>query len=288
MCSGSIYYIGRDGTKMSPVFDFKEQLPYLAEVFGNTTFVFIYHHSVSGIITPVRPQKSIKNMFLYSNIIGSLFLVTEAMLAWIAFASLTAPCVIEDLDGVSSTPSQEDKDKFNDTHEFPCKVSGLYNQNFLDLPVLGQICNFYPMLNVAAVPILNITLRNNLLDVVPIKPFIRRKNRCLCLLDDHKNNIKGLWSLILSIPVFLVVCFYRDVQTLVTYTGGFCGSFILLIFPSWLVLYSRRLNPESKYGCENPNKSPFQSNGWPYMSLVWALITISSVVYKIASGGSGE
>lgn len=101
MCSGSIYYIGKDGPRMTPVFDLKEQLPYLAEVFGNTTFVFIYHHSVSGIITPVRPQKDIKKMFFYSNIIGSLFLVTEAMLAWIAFASLTAPCVIEDLDGVS-------------------------------------------------------------------------------------------------------------------------------------------------------------------------------------------
>ena len=55
MCSGSIYYIGRDGPRTAPLFDLKKQLPYLAEVFGNTTFAFIYHHSVSGIITPVRP-----------------------------------------------------------------------------------------------------------------------------------------------------------------------------------------------------------------------------------------
>ena len=75
------------------------------------------------------------------------------------------------------------------------------------------------MLNVAAVPILNITLRNNLLDVLPVKSYLRKKNCCLCLLDDHKNSIKGLWSIILTIPVFSVVLFYRDVQTLVTYTG---------------------------------------------------------------------
>ena len=28
-----------------------------ATVFGNTVFVFIYHHSIPGIIYPVRPQK---------------------------------------------------------------------------------------------------------------------------------------------------------------------------------------------------------------------------------------
>ena len=144
------------------------------------------------------------------------------------------------------------------------------------------------MLNVAAVPILNITLRNNLLDVLPIKPFIRRKKRCLCLLDDHKNHIKGLWSLILSIPVFIVVMLTREVQELVTYTGGFCGSFILLIFPAWLVIFARNSEPEIKFGCENPNKSPFQNKFWIILTLFWALITITSVIYKIASGGSGE
>ena len=32
-------------------------------------------------------------MFLYSNIIGACFLGTEGVLAWIAFGSLTNPCV---------------------------------------------------------------------------------------------------------------------------------------------------------------------------------------------------
>jgi len=55
MCAGSIYYIGESGSNPSPLFDLKNQIKNLAQVFGNTTFVFIYHHSVSGIIYPVRP-----------------------------------------------------------------------------------------------------------------------------------------------------------------------------------------------------------------------------------------
>jgi len=168
-------------------------------------------------------------MFLYSNIIGACFLLTESWLAYFAFASLPNSC--DDPNNV----------------EFPCRVSGLYNENFLKLPVIGQICNFYPMLNIAAVPILNITLRNNLLDVLPIKQYIKRKKCCLFLLDDNRNIVKGVWSIILSLPVFLIVFSMKNVQELVTYTGGLCGSFILLIFPASLALFARYQNPESKF-----------------------------------------
>jgi len=144
------------------------------------------------------------------------------------------------------------------------------------------------MLNIAAVPILNITLRNNLLDVIPVKRWLRKKRCCLCLLKDYKNSIKGLWSIILTIPVVCVVLFYRDVQTLVTYTGGFCGSFILLIIPSTMVYYARAIpNLEDKHG-KNANASPFKSMGWVYLVYTWSAITIVSVVVKIAMGSTGE
>ena len=168
-------------------------------------------------------------MFLWSNIIGAMFLCTEAMLAWIAFGNLTNRCV---------PPDDWDTNKPYPIH-FPCAVSGLYNQNFSDIPVVSQIVNFYPMLNMAAVPILNITLRNNLLDVLPIKRWIRNSGRCLFLLEDHRTVVKGVWSIILTIPVLCIVTWYRKVQALVTYTGGFCGAFILLIIPMTVVLYAR-------------------------------------------------
>jgi hypothetical protein len=52
---------------------------------------------------------------------------------------------------------------------YPCAIQGLFNENFLDIPFIGQVCNFYPMLNVSSVPVLTITLRNNLMEVLPIK-----------------------------------------------------------------------------------------------------------------------
>jgi len=64
-------------------------------------------------------------MFLYSNIIGSLFLATEAILAYFAFSSLDNFCVKPKNAG----------DDWKAT--FPCEVSGLYNENFLNLPGIG-------------------------------------------------------------------------------------------------------------------------------------------------------
>ena len=102
------------------------------------------------------------------------------------------------------------------------------------------------MMNIAAVPILNITLRNNLLEVFPIKNWIRARGKCLFLLEDHKNSIKGIWSIILTIPVIFVVLSYRNVQSLITWTGGVGGTFIILILPTTLVVHSRRLKTEKE------------------------------------------
>lgn len=125
MCGGSVYYLDKSGTHRADLFNWNTQLKSLAQVFGNTTFVFIYHHSISGIIYPVRPQKYVKQMFLWSNIVGSIFLITEGLLAYFAFSSLENFCIKpENWVG----PFEQ---------KFPCKVSGLYNENFLDLPGIG-------------------------------------------------------------------------------------------------------------------------------------------------------
>jgi hypothetical protein len=43
---------------------------------------------------------------------------------------------------------------------------------------------------------------------------------------------------------------------MVTYTGGFCGAFILIFIPTVLVYYARKKDKENPKG-ENPNASPF-------------------------------
>jgi len=76
------------------------------------------------------------------------------------------------------------------------------------------------------------------------------------LLEDHKRSVKGFWSIILTIPVLSIVTWYRNPQTLVTYTGGFCGAFILLIIPATVVTYARERKTEELYG-KNHNASPY-------------------------------
>jgi hypothetical protein len=143
------------------------------------------------------------------------------------------------------------------------------------------------MLNVAAVPILNITLRNNLLDVIPVKKWIKSSGRCMCLMNDQKKSVKGMWSIILTLPVIVIVLLTRDVQAMVTYTGGFCGAFILIFIPTTLVFYARRCDKELTKG-ENPNASPFKSMGWIIFTYIWGSLVIIAVIIKIASGSGGE
>lgn len=78
-----------------------------------------------------------------------------------------------------------------------CKVSELYNENFLSIPVIGPIANFYPMLNVTAVPILAITLRNNLFEALDLKSALESIGFPKSLLNMQSYWIKGFWSFIL-------------------------------------------------------------------------------------------
>jgi len=92
-------------------------------------------------------------MFLTSHVIGTFLLGLEGLMAFIAFSGIDHEC------GKGS---------------YPCKVAKLFNENFVNIPFIGQVCNFYPMLNVSSVPVLTITLRNNLMEVVPIKRWLGR------------------------------------------------------------------------------------------------------------------
>ena len=97
-------------------------------------------------------------MFLISNFFGAVMLFIEAQLAWYAFSGLTNSC--------EAVPTV-----------FPCAVDSRgFNQNFAGIPFMGSFVQFYPMLNVAAVPILTITLRNNLMQVLPIKRWLKGCN----------------------------------------------------------------------------------------------------------------
>lgn len=150
--------------------DLKPDMSHASNLFANTLFVFIAHHSIAGIVKPVRPQTAVYGTIFNSFAIGSTILLIESILSAMAFTRI----------------------ENTDVDQFPVVIQELYNENFTALPVIGQICNFYPALNVAAVPILTITLRNNLFVMLGVKTSNETRMK------------KALWSLGLSIPVIIV------------------------------------------------------------------------------------
>ena len=197
MMIGSIISMFKEGVTFRASEDIKPDFDHASNLFANTVFVFVAHHSIAGIVKPVRPQKSVYNILFYSFTIGSVILVVESFLASLAFSHI---------------------DNTN-CNKFPCEMQGLYNVNFESVPVIGQITNFYPTLNVAAVPILTITLRNNLFVMVGISTA------------KETRFTKAIWSFGLSIPVLIIACVYKDAQVIMTYTGGLGGTSILFIIP---------------------------------------------------------
>ena len=144
------------------------------------------------------------------------------------------------------------------------------------------------MLNVSAVPILTITLRNNFMQEIPVKRWIKDIGCCKILLEDHRRLVKGLWSIIFSIPAIVVVMFVKNPQVMVTYTGGFGGTFIHLLIPMALVFFGRRTLVLIGKTDENPNKSFFQNIGWIILVALFSIIVIVAVIQGIVSGGAGE
>jgi hypothetical protein len=79
----------------------------------------------------------------------------------------------------------------------------------------------------------------------------------------------------------------RSVQTIITYTGGICGTFILLINPLILVYHARLRDTETAYGA-NFNRSPFKHKFFEYLVGIYAIVTITCVIAGLIIGGSGE
>ncbi|CAI2365970.1 unnamed protein product [Moneuplotes crassus] len=253
MIVGSLISIFRHGItfKMS---DNVPDISHVPNLVSNTVFIFVVHHSVAGIVKPVRPQKAVYPLIFYSFTVGGAILVVEAMLAALAFSHIDN----------------------KDCNKFPCEIQGLYNENFEAIPVIGQITNFYPTLNVAAIPILTITLRNNLFVLLNIPQA------------SETRLTKALWSFGLSVPVVIVACVFQDPQLIMTYTGGLGGTCILFIIPCVMIIFARKNNLQHLYQTDNFNKSAFQNFIWPILGLLMATISLGTTFYGIIKGESGE
>ena len=93
--------------------DFVPDLIHASNLFANTVFIFVVHHSIAGIVKPVRPQISLYRIVFNSFALGCTVLWIESFLAALAFAGVKNP----------------------NWNEFPWEIQSLYNENFTSVPI---------------------------------------------------------------------------------------------------------------------------------------------------------
>ena len=94
----------------------------IAYVFGNAVLTFNCHHSVPGLVTPVRPQAHLKHVFRSVLTFCCTGLAALCILAMLAFHNA--------------------KGSDCDTHDGPpCEINKLYNLNFSSyhIPVFAKL-----------------------------------------------------------------------------------------------------------------------------------------------------
>jgi len=247
---GSMYALGEYGPVPDDdirVFKFSA----FPELFGNVIFAFMYHHSVPGILTPIRPSRKVYPMLFGATTLTAAVFILESMLAVFAFGGRQGNC-----------------------DHFPCAIQPLYNENYLAIQGLNFIVNFYPVLNLAPFPVVAITLRNNLMQLIIPDTATH-----------HMNNLTKttfMFACLSCIPVYIVAFFVRNVQQMLAYTGGYSGMALMYIFPCWLIIVHRKRLQSFNFTEANPFRSPISDRRLPYVLLVLSAIFVVILTYNLA------
>ena len=92
MLIGGLIYIGRRSgeerkatVRIFNVSDF-------ANMFGNTVFAFLMHHSIPGILCPLRPEHKLKKTVVLAYSVGAFLLLSVCITAMMAFGDLENDC----------------------------------------------------------------------------------------------------------------------------------------------------------------------------------------------------
>eukprot|EP00027_Filamoeba_sp_ATCC50430_P018942 CAMPEP_0168564300 /NCGR_PEP_ID=MMETSP0413-20121227/13167_1 /TAXON_ID=136452 /ORGANISM="Filamoeba nolandi, Strain NC-AS-23-1" /LENGTH=470 /DNA_ID=CAMNT_0008595953 /DNA_START=23 /DNA_END=1432 /DNA_ORIENTATION=- len=218
----------------------------LPSLFGVSVYAFMCHHSLPGLITPIRDKRNINKLMLgdFTTILATYSLLCTTAL--FAFGS-------EKNDSCDPHPGDA------------CKIQPLYTFNFnsYDFRPLAVFLTLFPVFTLSSnFPLIAITLRNNLVMLIPYgesNPRLRQIG----------------FSLIATGPPMLLAFFTRDVDLLVSVTGSYAGLGIMFIIPAVLVLNSRKAlsNVDPALYTEHPFKSPFGSKIYVYVIIVATVLS---------------
>lgn len=235
-------------------------------LFGTAIYAFMCHHSLPGIVAPM------KNKLRVSRILAIDFIIIAAV--YIILGVLAVVCFGTDLNSLYIY-------KFKD---YAIKPLAVFLQLF---PVFTLSSNF---------PMLSITLRNNMVHLVKIMMGPERTARS-GIMREPATWFRGfLFTISALAPAFVITMFdNRNVTLLVRLTGSYPGLFIMFVFPAVLVFSARRLQKSQGLPdpASNPHASWFQSKVWLIIIGIWCLAALVLQTYNLVSsiihpsGGAG-
>lgn len=238
----------------------------LGDIFGAAVYAFMCHHSIPGIIAPMRNKSILKRLFAIDYVFILLMNLAMCFTAVIAFGN--APN-----EDCKSEPSA------------PCKIQDLYTLNFksFHIRIVASVLVLYPVFTITSnYPLIAITFRNNILALL-------KKSLASSRTASPNSNTWRTWllnpkviSAAASIPPIGIALCTTDLGRLVSLTGAIGGSAIQYLIPACLVFASRRYwrsqysfdSGSSSLPDKNPFASPFQHRLWPIFFAVWSIFAI--------------
>lgn len=225
------------GPKGNPTaFDMKG----IPALFGSCIYSFMCHHSLPGMITPIKSKKRLGMFLSLDFFLITLFYLLLALTGVFAFANL------EDLYTLNFIPSSE---------------QGWF-MNSLD-----YLLELFPVFTLTTTfPVLAITLRNTIQNMVLDGSRLNQYNLFLR---------KICFPIVTIIPPVLVTMFMEDITALVSFTGSYAGTGIQYLIPTFLVLAARKqcailFGPALR----NPYESPFRHMFWAVFIILWSFTCV--------------
>jgi len=252
----------------------------LPMLFGCSIYSFMNHHSLPGIVTPIKDK---------SKLMIDIGLVYLIILTAYSLLCVTAVlCFDNNL------------------------LEDMYTLNFINDSQLGEnykhlkyFFGLFPVLTLGtSFPIIAVTLCNNLRSLFDlIFPHQRNSNNNTYRMvsidsDNHRRTDKCIKFFTVSfnsigvplltiIPPTIIAFSSSNLEKLVALTGSYAGAGIQYLIPAFLVIASRRYVADKfgvNWSLRNRHKSPFYRFSYICLTLVWCLICIVFVTLDQKDG----
>ncbi|KAJ8730247.1 hypothetical protein PYW07_017285 [Mythimna separata] len=235
--------VGRGPQGHPPAFD----VTGMPTLFGACVYSFMCHHSLPGLIAPIRGKTRLGLHLFFDYAIIALFYLLLAFTGAFAFAHLN------DLYTLNFVPSNNDN---------------------IFLEIVEYFLALFPVFTLStSFPIIAITLRNNLQSLFLDTSRLESYNFILR---------KAIFPIVTVVPPVLLTYFLEDISILIEFTGSYAGTGIQYFIPTFLVVSARRhCTNLLGLGVVNKYKSPFSHVAWAIFVLLWSLVCIILVSVHI-------